>query len=95
MSVDIDRAIRKAIKNGKVYLGSKKTLKALRGKEAKMVIVASNCPRNILEQIENSDVPVYRYEGTNIDLGAACGKPFSVLTLAVVDPGDSEILQIQ
>jgi large subunit ribosomal protein L30e len=28
------------------------------------------------------------------DLGSACGKPFSVATLAVIEPGDSEIMAL-
>jgi large subunit ribosomal protein L30e len=29
------------------------------------------------------------------DLGSACGKPFSVAALAVIEPGDSEIMALQ
>ncbi len=92
MEMDLERALRKAIKTGKVYTGSKRTLKALKNKEAKIVIMAENCPEEIAKAIEEYDVPVIKYKGSNMDLGAACGKPFSVLTLAVIDPGESEIL---
>ena len=95
MVMDLERALRKAIKTGKVYIGSKRTLKALKNNEAKLVIIAENCPREISEEIEKYDVPVIKYRGNNMDLGAVCGKPFSVLTLAVVDPGESEIINAQ
>ena len=32
------------------------------------------------------------YDGTSVDLGSVCGKPFTVATLIVNDPGDSTIL---
>jgi large subunit ribosomal protein L30e len=33
-----------------------------------------------------------KYPGMGVDLGVACGKPFSISALAVLEPGDSEIL---
>lgn len=95
MSVDIEKALRKALRTGKVYLGSKRTIKALKKGEAKMVIIAMNCPKEIREKIEKfnkSNVPVLVYNGTNMELGAICGKPFSVAALAIIDPGESDIL---
>jgi large subunit ribosomal protein L30e len=41
-----------------------------------------------------SDIPVYDYEGTSLELGSVCGKPFTVATLIIKDPGDSNILEI-
>jgi large subunit ribosomal protein L30e len=45
-------------------------------------------------QLESMDVPIYGFEGMGKDLGSACGKPFSVATLAVIEPGDSEIMAL-
>ena len=92
MKVNLERALRRAIKTGKVYLGSKRTIKALKNGEARMVVVASNCPEELFEQIKSFNVPVVMFEGTNMDLGAICGKPFSVAAIAIVDAGESEIL---
>ncbi len=92
MKVNLERALRRAIKTGKVYLGSKRTIKALRNGEARMVVVASNCPEEFFEKIKSFNVPVVMFEGTNMDLGAICGKPFSVAAIAIVDAGESEIL---
>ena len=46
-------------------------------------------------QLETVDVPVYGYQGMGKDLGSACGKPFSVAALAIIEPGDSEIMALQ
>uniref|UniRef100_A0A8C3H501 Large ribosomal subunit protein eL30 n=1 Tax=Chrysemys picta bellii TaxID=8478 RepID=A0A8C3H501_CHRPI len=35
---------------------------------------------------------VHHYSGNNIELGTACGKYYRVCTLAIIDPGDSDII---
>ena len=39
-------------------------------------------------------VRVFTYDGNNMELGAICGKPFSVSALAVIDKGTSNILSL-
>jgi len=96
--VDVDKAIRMAVRTGKVILGSKRTIQLVKHGKVKLAIVASNCPAEIKNDLEYycklSNVPVYIYDGTSWDLGAVCGKPFMVAAMAVVDPGDSEILKL-
>jgi len=36
---------------------------------------------------------VHHYTGSNSELGTACGKYFRVCTLAITDPGDSDIIR--
>ena len=36
---------------------------------------------------------VHHYAGNNNELGTACGKYFSVCTLSITDPGDSDIIR--
>ena len=36
---------------------------------------------------------VHHYSGNNIELGTACGKYFRVCSLAITDPGDSDIIR--
>ncbi|KAF4798063.1 60S ribosomal protein L30 [Turdus rufiventris] len=36
---------------------------------------------------------VHHYSGNNIELGTACGKYYRVCTLAIIDPGDSDIIR--
>ena len=40
------------------------------------------------------NIPVYVYPGTSAELGAACGKPFVVMMLGIVDEGQSRIVDI-
>lgn len=90
--IDEARALKLAVETGEVWLGAERARKAVAAKRAKLVVVASNAPPDSLRGIVG--VKIHTFAGTNADLGAACGKPFSVSALAVVDPGDSNILSL-
>jgi len=96
--IDIDKAIATAVKTGKVEFGAKSAIRNAKLGKAKLIILASNCPKNIRADIEYysklSKVPVYIYKGTGIDLAVVCGKPFVVSALSIREPGDSEILKV-
>jgi large subunit ribosomal protein L30e len=40
-----------------------------------------------------SGVPLIVYEGTSLELGAVCGKPFTVSAMTIREAGDSDILK--
>lgn len=90
MEIDISKALRSALSTGKVLRGSKQTWEAVKNGKALAVVLASNCPEQTMNNIKG--VPVIKYPGLGIDLGTACGKPFSITALAVLEPGESEIL---
>lgn len=92
--IDLHRALRTASTTGKVYLGAKQTEKALKEKKVMMIIVSSNCPEEVVERVQRFSVPFFRFDGTSLDLGSACGKPFPVSILSVIEPGESNILSI-
>ena len=90
--IDEARALKTAVQTGKVVLGIKSVREAVKTKKARLVVVANNCPDLGLPTA--ADVKVHQFSGTNADLGAACGKPFSVAALAVLEPGESNILSV-
>lgn len=90
--IDEARALKLAVDTGKVWLGAKRARAAVAAKKAKLVVVASNVPPEALRGLEGAKV--HRFAGTNAELGAACGKPFAVAALAVLDAGDSNILSL-
>jgi len=90
--IDEARALKLAAETGEVWLGAARVRKAVAAKRAKLIVVASNAPSGAIAGI--TGVKVHTFRGTNADLGAACGKPFSVSALAVLDPGDSNILSL-
>jgi large subunit ribosomal protein L30e len=96
--VDVNKQIEMAVRTGKVTFGVKEALDAARFAKAKLLIMASNCPephrQDILQYAKQSSVPIYQYQGSSVDLGGACQKPFVVAVLTVKEPGDSEILKL-
>jgi len=85
------------IKSGKYNLGYKESIKQLRGGKAKLIILANNTPQLRRSEIEYyamlAKTGVHHYNGSNIELGTACGKYFRVGCLTVTDPGDSDIIK--
>ena len=67
-------------------------VKAVKGGKAQMVVLARNCPCKDLTG--DLDVKVHVYDGNNMELGALCGKPFSVSALVIIDKGTSNILTL-
>ncbi len=90
MAVDIARALKTAATTGDVRFGLSETKKSIKKGEARLVVVAKNCPEQVL--VSGSSPKVLVFEGTNVELGSACGKPFAIAALAIVNPGESNIL---
>ena len=95
--INIDKAIASAVKTGKVSFGTNTALLNAKTGKAKMIVLASNCPQNIKDEIEYygklSKVPILTYRGTSMDLANVSGKLFIISALSVREPGDSEILK--
>jgi len=87
-----------AVKTGKVGLGSKDALVSSGFARAKMIILAKNIREaerdDILHNAGQSEIPVYIFPGSSLDLGAVCEKPFPVSAIVVREPGDSEVLKL-
>lgn len=90
--MDINWAIRSAMSTGRVYLGVKQTKQYAR--RGKMIIRARTAPFSEFRSGSYEGVPVYTYPGSGMELGSACGRPFGVSVLVVVDPGESGILSL-
>lgn len=94
----ISQAIRLAVESGKVEFGSRKSIKnSLLGK-AKLFVIASNAPKNVVAEITknstHSKIPVLNFEGSTLDLGSICGNPYPVSVLSVYEAGSSNILDL-
>jgi len=88
--IDVVRALKAAATTGDVRFGLSETKKSVKKGEAKLVVVSSNCPD---ESVVSGSLPrVLVFNGTNVELGSACGKPFPISALAIVSPGESNIL---
>ena len=96
--IDVDKALVSVVKTGKVSFGANEALQNAKSGKAKMIVLASNCPKDIKEQVEFygriSKVPVMTYKGTSIDLATLCNKLFIISALSIRETGDSEILKV-
>jgi len=96
MSLSIERELKNLMKTGKYVLGANSTIRAVASGRAKMIIIAENAPPEFRERAlyytKLGNIPVYVFKGTSQDLGVICGKPFKISMLAVIDEGESRIL---
>jgi large subunit ribosomal protein L30e len=94
--VDVNKVLKDVSKKGTIIIGEKQTKAAIQKGTAKLVVMANNCPYAdaITALATQSNVPVYNYASTGVDLGYTCGKSFAVSSFAVLDEGESNILSL-
>jgi len=94
--MDIARQLKQGINTGDIVFGPRQTSSECSKGSAQMALVAANCPESFIDELRNShpSVPVHQVTLVNRQLGAACGKPFPVSSLCILDPGQSDLLQI-
>ena len=97
MKPDLEKAINMAVSTGKVKTGYKSVLNSVLNGKVKATIVSNNLPPSVEEQLkrncELSEIPIINYDKSGKDLGAVCGRPHKVSMLAILDPGNSKILE--
>jgi large subunit ribosomal protein L30e len=95
--MDLNKAIRLVVDTGKVELGSDKARKIALMGNAKLIVLANNMPKTTLRDLEHfsrlSNVAIIKFDGTSLELGTICGKPFPVSALTIIEAGNSTILQ--
>ena len=94
--MDIARQLKQGISSGELVFGQRQPVSRCIKGGAKLVLVASNCPESFIDNLRNShpSVPIHQVTLVNSQLGAACGKPFPVSSLCIIDPGQSDLMQL-
>ncbi|MFA5268774.1 MAG: 50S ribosomal protein L30e [Methanoregula sp.] len=91
--MDFNTSLLRALKTGSVVLGPAMTEKCVNAGTAQMIVLARNCPTTIKTKITKNKNPfIHTFEGSSMSLGNVCRKPFGVSTLAIINPGESDIL---
>ncbi len=94
---DLANNIRLAVDSGEVAIGVNEVMHSVKKNAAKMIIVASNNKSEILQDIQHvskvSNIRLIPFEGNTVELGAVCGKPYSVSVLSIIKEGNSKILE--
>lgn len=88
--------IKNAIATDKYKSGVKEVLQSVKG--SKLIIISnsidSGVRKKIEEQVKSTDVAIYEYSGTSVQLGKLCNKPFRVTTIAIKSGTADEISTI-
>ena len=98
---DVDTNIKVAYKTGKMIYGKAQVLRQIRQDPFKMIIIANNCPDELVTQLGyynsliNNNIFIHRYKGSSWDLGLALGKPYMVSVLGINDFGDSDLITLK
>jgi large subunit ribosomal protein L30e len=81
----LEKVIKDAVAADGYKSGVKEVLQSVKG--TKLVIVSKSIDSNdrarLEEQSKTSNVPVYEYLGTSVQLGKLCNKPFRVTAIAI------------
>ena len=82
------KELKEAIKAGKgLIFGTQRTLKKLKMSEVKKVYVSSNCPKDVLDDLEHytklHNIPLVKLNENNEELGVICKKPFFISVLSL------------
>ena len=79
--------IQEAIKSKKIVIGYRNTVRFIKLKSPKLIVVAENIPRKMKEEIEHnskvSNIKIETFSGTSKELGVVCGKQFPISALAI------------
>ena len=79
--------LKEAIESKNIVIGSDRTVKYLKMKKLKLVIVSSNCPEDLKKDITKyanlSGTEIEIFDGTSKQLGIFCGKPFPIAALSI------------
>lgn len=91
-------ALRLAVETGKVEFGTKTGMKDALNGSAKLFVIADNIPADVKNSVvkyaTSSGVPMVMFEGTSVELGSICGKPFPVSVVSVYEAGASTIMSL-
>lgn len=92
----IEKVVKDAISAKKYKCGLRQVLKTLKG--SKLIIVAKSVDnpqrKQVQEQARSANIPVYEFNGTSVQLGKLCNRPFRVTAIALKSGTDEEISSI-
>ncbi len=83
---------------GNVLFGHNSSVQLITQSKPKIVLIAKNVPQDIMIEVTKkcklAEVPYYIFEGTSMELGSICGKPYPISVMSVLEEGDSDILNL-
>ena len=93
---DMAKEIRRAVDTGKAVLGFKETEKNILKGNGQLLILSGNIQKKEKERLESlaktAKLPAHSFQGTSMERGAVCGKPFTITSLLVLEQGKSTVV---
>ncbi|MDE1856088.1 MAG: 50S ribosomal protein L30e [Candidatus Micrarchaeota archaeon] len=94
---DLGNDIRLAVDTGKVALGANEVSKAISEDKAKLVVIAEKGKKQVVDDLVHTcnvaSVKMLKYKDSSLQLGTVCGRPYPVNAVAILEPGNSNILK--
>ena len=80
--------IKKAMKEKKIIIGQRETLRNVKQGKVSTVIFANNAPKLITQEMENlagiGKINVLTIKKDNLGLGATCRKQFAIMVVSIL-----------
>lgn len=96
--MDIQKSIRMASDTGNVLFGHNSSVQSITQGKPKLVLIAKNVSNDVMVEVTKkcklAEVPYHLFEGTSMELGSICGKPYPISVMSVLEAGDSDILEL-
>ncbi len=85
--MDLKEEIQNAVDSGNVILGYRRSIKYLKTQKPKSIVMAENSPDSFRKEFEHnvkiSGSNLETFNGSSVELGVFCGKPFPVSVLTI------------
>ncbi len=96
MSKILEKALKDALKEDKITMGSKQVLNSL--KNSKLIVLSQSVKKEKFEKIQSDakkeKIPFVNFQGTSVALGRLCGLQFRISTLSFTSLTDTNIQSI-
>jgi large subunit ribosomal protein L30e len=98
--ITLAKIVKDAIASNKCRIGTRQVLQSVKGSD--LIIVSKSvgdiAKSKLEERAKLSNIPMYIFDGTSIQLAKLCGKPFRISAITIKGSTDEEIgalMQIQ
>jgi ribosomal protein L30E len=75
------------VKSKKIVLGYRNSIKFIKLKTPKLIVISNNLPESLKKEIEQNakvgKMKIETFNGTSKELGTFCGKPFPVSAFVI------------
>ena len=96
MSKILEKALKDALKEDKVTMGTKQVLSSV--KNSKLIVLSQSVKKDMFEKIQSDaqkeKIPFVKFQGTSVALGKLCGLQFRISTLSFTSLTDANIKSI-